>query len=287
MTQELWTIKRTLDWTKDYFQKHGIPGPRFDAEILMAHLLSIPRIKLYTDFERPLSKDELSGLKDLIRRRIHHEPIAYILGHKEFYTSDFSVNPSVLIPRPETELIVDELRRLRHPEDEFTLLDIGTGSGCLAISAKKIFPKALVTATDISDEALEVAKKNGTAILGSETAISFLQSDLFGSLEPSVFDVILCNPPYIPERTRESLAQEVKDHEPSIALFGGEDGMEIYRRIFSQLNQWLATNGIFICETGVETLEPVKSLAVSHGFTFRSIRDLQGMERHLVITRKS
>lgn len=287
MTQELWTIKRTLDWTKDYFQKYGIPGPRFDAEILLAHLLAIPRIKLYTDFERPLSKEELSKLKDLIKRRIAHEPVAYILGHKEFYTSDFLVNPSVLIPRPETELIVDELRKLFKPEEVFSLLDIGTGSGCLAISAKKLFPSAAVTATDISADALDVAKKNATAILGDENAISFLQSDLFEKLEQSVFDVIVCNPPYIPEKVRESLAKEVKDHEPSIALFAGADGMDIYRRIFEQLGTGLSQNGIFICETGLETLEPVKALAIAHGFSFRCIRDLQGMERHLVVTRKT
>jgi len=285
VNSEIWTIKRTLDWTKDYFQKHDIQGARFDAEILISHTLQIPRIKLYVDFERPLTKNELSTLKDLIKRRCNREPIAYILGQKDFYSETFTVNSDVLIPRPETELIIDEIKKIHKQDDVFSFLDIGTGSGCLAVIIKKLFPHSVVTATDISDKALAVARENSKKILASEDAILFLNSDVFNSV-PGSFDIIASNPPYIPYSTKPSLDPDVRDYEPALALFADNNGMAIYEKIVSDLSKHLNPSGILFLESGVEVIEPLKKLILESGYDYKVSKDLQEIERILIIPRK-
>lgn len=254
MSDEIWTIQRILLWTRDYLQKAGSPSPRLDAELLLADVLKLRRLDLLLRFEQPLQKDELTTFKRLIQRRAKHEPVAYILGRKAFYGIDLCVDRRVLVPRPETESLVDEVLSFLAASGAPAgpLLDLCTGSGAIALAladalAKKDARREVV-ATDVSADALAVARTNGDRLgLGD---VSFAAGDLFAAVGGRTFAVIASNPPYV---TRERMAQldaDVRDFEPHLALDGGKAGFEILARIAADAPRHLMAGGLLIVELG-------------------------------------
>ncbi len=214
-----WNVLSMLEWATSYFEEKGIRNPRFSIEWLLAHVMDVRRLDLYLLYDRPLNPDELSLLKPLVKRRSEHEPLQYITGETDFYNTTIKVRPGVLIPRMETEQLVELVLNNNSENPALRILDIGTGSGCIPIALKKEEPAFNIFASDISDEALEIAKENAAF---NETDISFVKDDI---LNPSAFgedqnfDIIISNPPYILENERAGLDKEVKDFEPSLALF--------------------------------------------------------------------
>ncbi len=288
---ETWNILKLLQWTLDYFSHRGIENPRLDAELLISYALNSSRVQLYTQFDRVLEPEELKKIKELIKRRALREPLAYIRGVKEFYSLEFIVSPAVLIPRPETELLVEEV--LKNPpnpplskggEGGFKILDLGTGSGCIAITLAKHLPQAQIWAMDISADALEIAKLNAKKH-GVENQISFIQGDILlpeiqKALPP--FDLIISNPPYIPSDQIPGLAPEVI-YEPKLALEGGPDGLHFYQQISLFSKTHLKPNGWIILEIGENQAESLKTLFHDAGFESVEIqKDLAGKNRLLL-----
>lgn len=278
-----WTITTVLAWTQSYFKEHGIDSPRLTAEILLAFCLKINRLDLYLQFDRPLEAKELSSFKALIKRRIDHEPVAYITGEKGFYESRFEVKKGVLIPRPDTETIVEESLKILHvlgKEKKLNVLELGTGSGAIIISLASAVPGHLYTATDISPVALETAKNNADRIVGD--GIDFLSGSWFEPVKKgSEFDFIVSNPPYIPTQDINDLAQEIKEFEPLEALDGGPDGLDCYRIIIGQALDFLKP-GAFLClEIGFDQRPGITSVfEQNEGYeTLEFIKDLAGHTR--------
>jgi release factor glutamine methyltransferase len=256
-----------------------------DAEFLLTHVTGYNKawFLAHLDDEMPLDQADLYG--KLIRRRLAGEPIQYIAGETEFYGLPFRVTPAVLIPRPETEHLVEEvLQRAAH----FThprILDIGTGSGCIAIAFAHHLPNAAITTIDLSPDALEIARQNA-AIIQVAGRIRFLQGDLLAPLAGETFDIIVSNPPYVPSPDRDTLSVEVRDHEPALALFAGEDGLDIYRRLVPAALAALAPNGYLLLEIGYGQSGAVTEILASAGFqSIETIPDLQGIPRVLCATR--
>lgn len=262
---EVWSVKRLLEWTADFFKNHGSASPRLEAEVLLAHALDCSRIELYTQFDAVPGRESLDVFRALVKRRGAGEPVAYLVGHKEFYSLDFCVTPDTLIPRPETEQLVLEgieflrgLKKAGRP-GPFSALDIGTGSGCIAAALAKNVPDANVLATDISEKALEVARQNAERH-GLAGRIEFRCSDLFERIaeEPS-FDLLLSNPPYIKRSEYDALEKTVRDFEPQSALFAGERGTERVEIILNEGPKRVKPGGkilLEICPTiADETLE--------------------------------
>jgi release factor glutamine methyltransferase len=221
-----------------------------DAELLLLHLLQISRANLLAYPERELPSNQQTAYQSLIERRLQHEPIQYITGEQEFYGLNFHVTPAVLIPRPETEHLVEAVLKLLPSNQSVTLADIGTGSGAIAIALAAHLPHAAITALDISLDALAIATTNARENNVADR-ILFLQSDLLSALSPEEeFDAIVSNPPYIPEMDRLSLHPQVRDHEPTTALFAGETGLDIYRRLIPQAHKALKQNGLLALEIG-------------------------------------
>ncbi|MBX3438616.1 MAG: peptide chain release factor N(5)-glutamine methyltransferase, partial [Planctomycetaceae bacterium] len=215
---ESWTIRRVLDWTRGYLAKHHSTSPRLDAEILLAHACGCPRIQLYTRFDEVLSDDVRGRMRELVKRRAEHEPVAYLVGHREFFGLDFEVNRDVLIPRPETELLVletlDAVKGIKTPH----ILEIGTGSGCIAVAVAVNATAAIVTAVDVSRNALAVASRN-VARHQVDDRVTLLEGDLFAPISGTTFDVIVSNPPYVATGEAASLPPDVAQHEPEISLY--------------------------------------------------------------------
>jgi release factor glutamine methyltransferase len=246
-----WTVGRLLQWTGEYLKSHGSESPRLDAEVLLAHVLGCRRIGLYTAFETEPGEKVRTAFREFLRRRAEGEPVAYLVGHKEFYSLDFRVTPDVLIPRPETELLVialTDLAKIRPLGAKLTIADIGTGSGIIAVCAAKHLSGCRVTAVDNSAAALEVARCNAErhGVLGR---IDFVHSDLFASVAADKkFDFILSNPPYVAENEYDGLAAEVKNHEPRLALVAGPRGTEVIERLIPQAADRLNPGGFLIVE---------------------------------------
>jgi len=296
-----WTILNLLNWTTEYFTKAGLSSPRLDAEILLAHSLKLKRMDLYLQFDRPLLSDELAAYKMLIKRRIEREPIAYIIGEKEFWSRSFKVGPGVLIPRPETELIVEIVTRdscLVSREKPITILDIGTGSGILAITLAKEFPNTQVMAIDISPEALSYAKENAERHSVADR-IQFLEQDFLTSHESLVtshFDLIVSNPPYIASAEIETLDDDVRKFEPQLALDGDSDGLKFYRALSEKAFSLLNSQGTLVMEIGEDQGLAVGGLAVGGpavGGLFskdpwmdaKVIKDYAGHDRVVIVKR--
>ena len=261
---EVWTVKRILEWTRGHFEKQQVDSARLTAEILLAHTLKLTRVKLYVEHDRPLSKDELAAFKALIQRRMTGEPTQYLVGSKEFYGRTFSGDPRVLSPRPETELLVEAVLRDLPKDEPRRVLDVCTGSGCIAISIAAERPKASVWATDVSAEALELAAKNAEA-LQVGPRVTFRQGDLFAAIPPDMkFDVIVSNPPYIRRDELKSLQREVQK-EPTLALDGGPDGLDFYRRILETALSHLKSGGLLAFEIGDEQGAAVSQLMARSG----------------------
>ncbi|MEL6181422.1 MAG: HemK/PrmC family methyltransferase [Myxococcota bacterium] len=348
-----WTILKLMRWCQKYFATKGLDQPRMDTEVLLGHTLGMSRVQLYTHFDRPLDAHELAEFKAIIKRRVAREPVAYIVGHKEFWSLTFKVDPRVLIPRPDTELLVqmarerarqivgdpaakppqmddfpDDLDAQRrremtampvsppqeHEEEEgqvalddedaedrdgtqavegepvlvaadgeeelpawepqrpVRMLDVGTGSGAVAVALAVELPYAQVVATDISAEALAVARSNAETLVG-EGRITLLEGDLLAPTEGmELFDVIVSNPPYIAEPELEAIMPDVALHEPKLALTGGADGLDVLRRLADEAWSQLAPGGTLLCEIGYDQETTVQELFVQSPHPWARVR---------------
>jgi release factor glutamine methyltransferase len=259
---ETWTIGRLLGWTTDYLNRHHSDSPRLEAEVLLAHALGCPRIGLYTAFDQEPSETVRSAFRELVRRRAEGEPVAYLVGHREFYSLSFRVGPAVLVPRPETELLVLTLLDLVKASGnaEPQIADVGTGSGAIAVSVAKYLAQARLAAIDSSAEALAVARQNA-ADHGVAERIEFLQGDLLGPLAPGrELDFVASNPPYVSEAEWESLPPDVKKYEPRTALVAGPLGTEVIARLIPQAAERLRPGGHLLMEISPMIHEAVGKL---------------------------
>lgn len=283
---ETWTIRRVLDWTRGHFEKQAIDAPRLTAELLLAHVLATTRVKLFMDLDRPLTKDELTTYRGLIQRRLAHEPTQYLVGHKEFYGRRFAVDARVLIPRSETELLVEAMLQVLPKDAPGRVLDVCTGSGCIAISIAAERPAASVWAADVSADALTVARANADA-LGVSSRVTFFEGAL---LEPvpadARFDVIVSNPPYIPTAELGGLDAEVR-REPHLALDGGADGLAVIRPLVAAAAPRLNPGGWLALEIAEDQGARVK--AVLEGAGLSDVRIEKDLARHerLVLGRRA
>ena len=287
-----WTILKILQWTTSYFKSHHIDSPRLTAEILLAHILGIKRIDLYLRFDQPLSQEELGGFKALIKRRLNREPVAFIIGSKEFWGIDFDVTQDVLVPRPETEFLVEAA--LKQIPDALMsssqrIVDIGTGSGAIIVSLAVNRPGHYFFASDISEKAIKIAVKNAEKN-GVKDNISFFVAELFSSLQENSekFDLILSNPPYIAGSQIAELEPEVSKFEPLTALDGGVDGLDIIRNILQTAPVYLRQKGILMLEIGYDQRAAVEQMGIKSGHysNVEFIQDYAGHDR-VVVMRKS
>jgi release factor glutamine methyltransferase len=264
-TQESWTIGRLLEWTTKFLAEKGSESPRLDTEVLLAQALDCKRIELYTRHDEEPAEANRTKFRDLIRQRIEGCPVAYLVGRKEFFSLELEVNRSVLIPRPDSECVVDECLRLARTLAAPRVLDIGTGSGNLAVAVARQHKTADVTAVDISPEALAVAERNA-AKHGVAVRMRFLQGDLFGALAAEErFDFVLSNPPYIPHDDIAKLEPGVRDYEPHTALDGGRDGFGVFDRLVAESPRFLQTGGYLIIEIGSPQEQHARERIEAHG----------------------
>lgn len=281
---DVWTIKSILSWTDTYFSQQSIDSPRLTAEILLAQALGLRRLDLYLQHDRPLEKQELAAFKLLIRRRIAREPVAYITGRKGFFNEQFKVAPGVLIPRPDTETLVETaveiLSKIKQRGRQARVIELGVGSGAVIISIANACKSHFYFGNELSSVALATACANVKAF--AQTPISLFRGDWLAAVAPKpLFDLILSNPPYIPSADIESLEPEVRDHEPRQALDGGPDGLDAVRVILAQAGDRLLPSGGLILEIGFDQKSMVKRLA--QGFSWVAeldfIKDLAGHHR--------
>ena len=259
-TPTVWTIKALLAWTTTFLQEKGFEAAKREAEILLAHVLGGKRMDLFVRFDEQPTDAERTKFRELIHRRVAGWPVAYLVGSREFYLLSFDVDPAVLVPRPDTEtLVLEAIKRLK-PLAAPAVLDVGTGSGCIAVSLAHQKKDARVTATDVSPDALAVARRNATKH-GVADRMAFLQGDLFAPLPAGdTFDLIASNPPYIAQSEFAALAPDVRDHEPRLALDGGPDGLAFYRRIANGVVPFLKPGGSLLLEIGYTQYDAVRSL---------------------------
>lgn len=276
-----WTIKNTLNFAIDTLKKYNIATYNLDAEILISHILNINRVKLYMDFNKLLSKEKLYKIKTIISRRTKYEPIAYLLGYKEFYGLSFYVNSNVLIPRPETELLIDEI--LQYDLKNKKILDIGTGSGNIGITIKKTVTEAIVTCSDISSKALNIALKNKNNLLDKKSKIEFIKSNIYSDISGQ-YDYIISNPPYISSDEMKTLPDDVNNFEPHIALNGGCDGMVYYNKIISPVKKILKHGGCLFLEINPSLKEKIVLLINKASLKVLNIKkDYNGYDRIIII----
>ncbi|CAH2031853.1 peptide chain release factor N(5)-glutamine methyltransferase [Trichlorobacter ammonificans] len=274
-TPDIWTTLKVLTWTTGYLTEKGVENARREAEWLLCAATGLDRVGLYLNFDKPLSGDELATARALVSRRGRREPLQHILGTQEFDGLSFAVTPDVLIPRHDTETLVEQVL-LRVPGAR-SILDIGTGSGCIAVSLAKRLPEAAVTAVDISPDALAVARHNAAQ---HGTAVEFLQGSLFQPVAGRSFDLIVSNPPYIPSTDLEGLQPEVRNFEPRLALDGGPDGLDAYRQIVADAPQHLTRGGWLLLEVGAGQATDVTVLLAESGFAATIVAtDPAGIER--------
>jgi len=282
LSAEAWTIRRVLAWAADDLRARDSDTPRLDAELMLAHVLGSTRIQLILDSERPLLPDELAGYRELHKRRRAGEPVAYLRGEREFWGLPFRVDKRVLVPRPDTEILVEvALRRTEASSLGGHALDLCTGSGCVAIAFAHERPTWKVLGTDISEGALEVARDNAQR-LGVVPHTWFRASDLYADLglEAPRFELITANPPYIPKVDAHELAGNIRDFEPHVALFGGDDGYEITRRIIDEAPAYLRPGGVLAMELGAGQAPEVERMFTERGFgEVERSKDLAGLER--------
>jgi release factor glutamine methyltransferase len=275
-----WTIETVLRWATDDFRARGVDSPRLDAELLLGRALSCTRIQLIADAKRALETDELTRFRELVKRRRAREPTAYILGEREFYGRRFRVDRRVLIPRPDTETLVEvALERTRDRSMSMRALDLCTGSGCVAITLARERPTSLVVATDLSEGALAVARDNALR-LGAYN-VAFREGDLFAAAGDGIrFDLVTANPPYIAVADLDSLQPEIRDYEPRLALAGGDDGLSVVRRIVTGARSHLAASGRLAIEIGYGEAPATAELFAAAGFGEIEIRrDYARIER--------
>jgi release factor glutamine methyltransferase len=284
-TAQTWTILSLINWATEYLREKNFENPRLNVELLLSHSLQCSRVQLYTSFEKPLSKDELANFKQLFQRRLQHEPLQYIIGETEFFGLKFLVDKRVLIPRPETEILVEEV--INHcktfsQNETINILDIGTGSGNIPVTLAKHISNANIFSIDISNDALELAKENAKRN-EVENKIEFLIDDIFilqSKIKNLKFDIIVSNPPYISIEEFETLQPEIKNYEPIIATTDNADGLSFYKRISELGKELLKVNGMVAVEIAYNQSELVKSIFAKANFkNITSRKDYNGIER--------
>jgi release factor glutamine methyltransferase len=276
-----WTTGALLNWTAKFLADKGSEYPRLDTEVLLAHSLGCRRIDLYTRYEEVATEEARDRFRQLIRRRIEGCPVAYLVGRKEFFALELEVSPAVLIPRPESEFVVMECLRLAKEMPQPRILDIGTGSGNIAVAVAHQHKGSRLTALEINSEALNIARRNASRH-GVFDRIRFLQGDLFAPIPSGErFDLILSNPPYIPHSDIPQLPAGVRDYEPHLALDGGTDGYGVFDRLIAQAGNWLDPGGYLIVEIGAPQEHQVRQrLAAIPGFQLGpTIYDYSGHPR--------
>jgi release factor glutamine methyltransferase len=331
---DVWTVGRIIDWTTQHLKKHGSETPRLEAEILLAKARGCPRIQLYVDYAVPLTDPQRATMRDLVRRRAQAEPVAYLVGHREFFGLDFQVTHDVLIPRPETETLVLEvitaIRRQSEPSDTtepessaeasdpaaasadvpaavsvspldstgsaetsekrpLRVIDLGTGSGCIAVSCAVNLADVELTAVDISPAALAVARENAAAHKVQER-IRFLEGDLFAPVPAGeMFDVIVSNPPYVADADMETLSVDIRQHEPHLALRAGPHGLDVITRLIAEAVPRLVPGGLLLIEFSPEQTDAVVALAATHAELepAQVLKDSAGQLRAVRIRRKN
>lgn len=299
--QKVWRIKDLLEWTTRYFGEKGITEPRLEAEVLLAHVLQKNRVYLYANYEEPVNTNEREIYRASIKRRVDGEPVAYITGEKEFMSLHFKVNPAVLIPRPDTEILTETAIALARQENVHTIIDVGTGSGAIAISLA-VYLKNLhdmrIYASDISPQALEIARENAVLnqadihFVEGDLLLPFLQTEQASAGERSAAgidihqaDLITANLPYIPYSEMAQIDRQVKDFEPHLALFAADDGLALYRRLLPQAHALLHPQGILLLE--IDARQAAAIPAMMNGFTeIKILKDLAGHERVVQARRK-
>ena len=319
MNDKIWTIGRILKWTEQYFKDKGIESPRLDAEVLLAHVLEKQRIYLYVHFDEPLQPAELAAYREMVKQRVLRVPVAQILGEKEFMGLTFKVTADTLVPRPDTEILVqaavERLKAMKGeakaPEDEaladgeeassaadrdeaaadvsqepLRIADIGTGSGAICLSVLRYLAGTVADTVDISPAARAVAEENA-ASLGLQDRVTFHTGDLLQPLVGMTFAAILSNPPYIPEADIATLAPEVRLKEPHTALSGGRDGLDFYRRLAKEAPAMLVPGGFMAFKVGIHQAEPVAALAKANPLIARTeiLPDYAGIDRVVVAWR--
>ena len=297
--KQTWALLSLLNWSQDYLAKKNIPQARLDGELLLSHVLGLKRLDLYLQFERVLNETELSSFKIVLKRRAAHEPIAYILGKKEFWSREFIVTPDVLIPRPETELLIEHILNFFSSsspsspssslplegggiQGEGEILDIGTGSGILAVTLAKEIESIHVDAIDISPQALTIAKKNADKFEVSPK-INFIEEDFASYTFSKTYDIIVSNPPYIPTEEIDTLMKDVAHFEPKLALNGGKDGLDFYRKIAQKAPTLLKPNGFIFVEIGESQAKDVTKIFGENELKNISvIKDYSGNDRVVI-----
>jgi release factor glutamine methyltransferase len=279
---DVWTVRRILEWTTGFFTRKTLDAPRLSAELLLAHVLGVPRIRLYTDYERPLADDQLSAMRALVQRAAEAEPIAYLTGRAHFFNLEFEVNRDVLIPRPDTETLVENVLQLARNQAGFEaprVLDLCTGSGCVAAAVAHNLKAATVLATDLSAPAVALARKN-VERLGLSERVTVEQGDLFEPLariaDVSPFHLVVANPPYIATAQIETLDRSVRDYEPVAALDGGLDGLVLHRRILAEAPQRLVPGGRVFLEIAFDQGELARQVAAE----FPQLQDVRVLKDH-------
>jgi release factor glutamine methyltransferase len=291
----VWTVRRILDWTRDFFTRKNVFQPRLSAEELLAHVLSVPRIKLFLNYDRALAPADLSAYRELVRRAAEDEPIGYLTGRKHFFNLEFEVTRDVLIPRPDTETLVEDVlqtARIAAGLETPRILDLCTGSGCIAAALAHNLKGAVVLATDISPAAVTVARRNMER-LGLAGRVIVEEGDLYEPLSRVVdarpFNLIVANPPYIPTVQLESLDRSVRDYEPLSALDGGLDGLTLHRRILEQAGARLVAGGRIYLEIAFDQAGLALQMASRYEEGFepaRVLKDFGGRDRVLTLRKK-
>ena len=290
MVGKLWTIIDVLKWTTGYFEQKGIDQPRATAEVLLAHALGVERIQLYLHYDRPLDNKELKQFRALIQRRVAREPTQYITGRQEFWSLELEVTPAVLIPRPETEVLVETTLGLGKNELPIRVLDLATGSGAIAIALAHERPSWIVFASDISFEALKVASRNARRH-GLERNIHFVTMDLFEAISPrSLFDIIVANLPYVSEREFPELVPEITMYEPKHALLGGgDDGLGTIRNAIYVAHKFLKPEGYILLEIGMGQASILESQLKDNPYYTNPVfvKDYSGILRVLCLRKRA
>ena len=286
MAQQVWTIQRLLAWTAEFFRERGIDSPRLDAEVLLASVLGRDRMYLYVHFDEPLEPSELTQFRAYVKERGAHVPLAYVLGRREFMGLEFRVTRDTLVPRPDTEVLVQcavDFLRAHSGADELCIADIGTGTGAVALSVLHHTERTRADAVDISPAAAAIARENAEQLALTER-IAVHVGDLLAPLAGCTYDMILSNPPYIPTADIAGLMPDVRSYEPLLALDGGADGLVFYRRIMAEAPNMLRDGGAVAVEVGIDEAPAVTALMVEHPRIVRTEtrRDLAGIARVVV-----
>jgi release factor glutamine methyltransferase len=280
------TVLEVIKKTTGFFADKGIESPRLNAELLVGHALGLKRMQLYLKFEQPLTEAELEKIRPLVRRRAAREPVQYIVGETEFFGLKLKTDRRALIPRPETERLLEIMATRLADSPPAQVLDLGTGSGALALGLATAFPAAVVTAVDASEGALALARENAAA-LGLAERVKFLQSDWFTALPAGgLFELIVANPPYLSAEETAQAAPEVRDFEPVAALTAGGQGLDELKKILAGAPRFLAPGGLLALETGIAQHVELLRLAAAAGFsTAESLPDLAGRDRYVLAMR--